>query len=130
MRYRIKKKLWKLELSISRFACLCNRTGPCTFRTTFSTTESTVNFKKQKERNFKGREDMKCLYSQAILPKFVNPTVPPTKKKPFSTILAHAFVHTVRLVDSFCTRILLLIELDRLIFCYQRSSTQRLNPKF
>jgi len=37
----------------------------------------------------------KCFISTGTLPRFIDPKQPPTKKKPFSTIMNQPFNHTV-----------------------------------
>lgn len=43
----------------------------------------------------------KCYTTVTQLPAYVDPKQPPTKKSPFSTILGHPFVHTVRRGSAF-----------------------------
>lgn len=38
----------------------------------------------------------KCYTTLGQLPAFVDPKQPPSKKSPFSAILGHPFIHTVR----------------------------------
>jgi ribonuclease P/MRP protein subunit RPP40 len=45
-----------------------------------------------------GRE--KCYTTVSQLPSFVDPKQVPSKKSPFSAILSHPFVHTVRSIVS------------------------------
>lgn len=40
----------------------------------------------------------KCYVTHGSLPSYIDPAQPPTKKKPFSTILGHTFAHTVSLL--------------------------------
>ena len=40
----------------------------------------------------------KCFFTNTTLPRFVNHEQPPTKKKPFSTILKHPYGHVVDIV--------------------------------
>jgi len=39
--------------------------------------------------------DAKCYFTHTLLPQYVDDKQPPTKRKPFATILGHSFVHTV-----------------------------------
>ena len=38
----------------------------------------------------------KCYTTIGQLPAFIDPKQPPTKRSPFSAILGHPYVHTVR----------------------------------
>lgn len=37
----------------------------------------------------------KCLFTYGEMPEHINEKIPPVKKKPFSTIQSHPFMHTV-----------------------------------
>jgi len=61
----------------------------------------------------------KCYVTHGSLPTYIDPRQPPTKKKPFSTILDHTFAHTVFpsvvqsatiIADSYCKLDLVLPE--------------------
>ncbi|KAF2496037.1 hypothetical protein BU16DRAFT_364718 [Lophium mytilinum] len=42
--------------------------------------------------------DSKCYFTHSLLPSYIEPTLPPTKKKPFSIFLTQPFTHTLDLV--------------------------------
>jgi len=61
------------------------------------------------------RASDKCYFTQCALPQYIDQSQPPTKRKPFSTILEHPFNHTVRYTQNVIYHILTLPQLDLLL---------------